>query len=441
MLLYSNTRLVRIIFELRGSVLYSPGNFFAGLVLAAVNVLLQYLIDSDSELAPKIANNYGMSALGVVVAFSVVFRTNLGWQRYWEALGQVSVMYSKWQDAVVSFMAFANSTIHRASLAGGEQAESKIQRVLHLRAAVSKHFCLLSAIAADRLAHGDTESMDMQATGTKWSDQVLNRKLLHRKRVTDSGNMALPSFKPLSGSSPLGRAEGRPDAWQHEYEVLHLPSDQEMTALKTSRERVAVCLYWVLFDLAEASRALDIAPPIQTRIFQEVSNGMLGFVNAMKISDVPFPFPFAQMCSLLIVVFSCFIPFYMACFTQSMIAGPILTFVLFETIWCINEVSKDLENPFGWSVNDIQLDDFHCRFLGFLNEIESAHLAATSCSKSPHAVQEQKTPVSAKAFSLSSQPTTVMLDRGASPSRKSTRIVCGPVACSGANVCGAKHTM
>jgi predicted membrane chloride channel (bestrophin family) len=431
---------LRIILELKGSVLYSPGNFIAGLVLAAVNVLLQYLIDSDSDLAPKIANNYGMSALGVVVAFSVVFRTNLGWQRYWEALGQVSVMYSKWQDAVVSFMAFANSTIHRASLAGGEQAESKIQRVLHLRAAVSKHFCILSAIAADRLAHGDTESMDAQASVARWSEQVLNRKALHRKRLMDSGTMALPSFKLMSVSGEKDLTEGRP-AWQHEYEVTHLPSEQEVVALKKSRERVAVCLYWVLFDLAEASRALDIAPPIQTRIFQEVSNGMLGYVNAMKISDVPFPFPFAQMCSLLIVVFSCFIPVYMACFTQSMIAGPILTFVLFETIWCINEVSKDLENPFGNSMNDIQLDDFHCRFLGFLNEIESAHLAATSCSKSPHALQdkEQKSPVSAKAFSLRTSPTTAMLDAGASPSRKSTQIVCGPVACSGANACVPKH--
>merc|ERR1712048_988150 len=141
---------------------------------------------------------------------------------------------------------------------------------------------------------------------------------------------------------------------------------------------------WIMFDLAEASHDLDVAPPLQTRMYQEFSSGMVGYVNALEITDVPFPFPYAQLCALLVIVFACFIPIYMACFTQSLIAGPILTFVVFETFWCINEVAKDLENPFGWSLNDIQLDDFHSRFLDFVGEVETAHEATISCDSSPH---------------------------------------------------------
>ena len=43
---------------------------------------------------------------------------------------------------------------------------------------------------------------------------------------------------------------------------------------------------------------------------------------------------------------------YVIVFTRSPIAGPILSFLLFESIWCLNEVAKELENPFGQDTND-----------------------------------------------------------------------------------------
>ena len=46
------------------------------------------------------------------------------------------------------------------------------------------------------------------------------------------------------------------------------------------------------------------------RMYQELSNGMLGFYNCLKIADVPFPLPYAQLLGLLLIAFSCLIPFY-----------------------------------------------------------------------------------------------------------------------------------
>ena len=105
------------------------------------------------------------------------------------------------------------------------------------------------------------------------------------------------------------------------------------------------------------------------RMYQELSNGMLGFYNCLKIADVPFPLPYAQLLGLLLIAFSCLIPFYDAwlhpscefvnrchearefvsltldpseviVFTSSAVIGPILCFFLFESLWCLNEVPR-----------------------------------------------------------------------------------------------------
>ena len=44
---------------------------------------------------------------------------------------------------------------------------------------------------------------------------------------------------------------------------------------------------------------------------EELSNGMLGFNNCLKIADVPFPLPFAQLLGLLLVAFSLLIPMHL----------------------------------------------------------------------------------------------------------------------------------
>jgi hypothetical protein len=92
----------------------------------------------------------------------------------------------------------------------------------------------------------------------------------------------------------------------------------------------------------------------------------------MKVADVPFPFPYGQMQALLVILFSCFLPVWVAIFTQSFIAGPIISFMLFLSFWCVNEVAKDLENPFGQDINDIPLFDFHKRFCVSMAETHRA---------------------------------------------------------------------
>lgn len=74
---------------------------------------------------------------------------------------------------------------------------------------------------------------------------------------------------------------------------------------------------------------------------------MVAFSQAMKLSDIPFPFPYAQLilwslASLVIVT-----PIYVVHFTGGFFLSPWLTFVLLTTFWGLNEMATVLENPFG----------------------------------------------------------------------------------------------
>eukprot|EP00971_Amphidinium_carterae_P078711 1557163-Amphidinium_carterae.1 len=65
---------------------------------------------------------------------------------------------------------------------------------------------------------------------------------------------------------------------------------------------------WILDEISTCSLSgkMLIEAPILTRVYHELSNGMLAFFRAMQIEAVPFPFPFAQVinyaCALAIPV-------------------------------------------------------------------------------------------------------------------------------------------
>merc|ERR1711907_460086 len=89
-------------------------------------------------------------------------------------------------------------------------------------------------------------------------------------------------------------------------------------------------------------------------------------------ADVPFPFPYAQILTVLLAIYVMWIPFYVTAFTNSMIVGPIMSFAIFQGVWGLNETAKELENPFGIDTNDVTLIDFHLRFVDVCEEIAMA---------------------------------------------------------------------
>lgn len=400
MLLYHNRSILVLILARKGSILRLR-TILGALMIAGVTFFICYLINNESELAPKIPHHYGMILVGAFVSFALVYRMNLGWQRYWEAMTQQHFMYSKWSDAYAQFFAFAQVSIVGAMKTGGTANEQKVQRIRQTVDRLERNYSLLSAFAAHRLTHGDNERMEHRASdGVPWKDRIVLRRVLRVDPDVAHGT-AMPQFISCGmRTTPLEAGEMPTDgddllrcasnAWTTGFRVVKEPDPDEWQFLSKTVDRVAAVMYWVIHDLAQISADIAIAPPIQSRMYQELSNGMLGFNNSLKIADVPFPFPYAQLLTWMLIGFTCLIPFYVAIFTTSLIMSPIAAFLACIGMWSINEVAIELENPFGSDDNDISCWDFHERFIDALLEQRGVHQCKASAQQRREEQKKEK---------------------------------------------------
>jgi len=131
----------------------------------------------------------------------------------------------------------------------------------------------------------------------------------------------------------------------------------------TQPDRVSLLVGWISEDINELVPIADTPPPIMSRCYQELSNGMLGFNQATKMADIPFPFPFSQLLELLLVCFTCMIPVYAAHFTGGLISSPFLAAVVTVAFWSLSEISRELETPFADGPNQLPVIDMHERFV------------------------------------------------------------------------------
>jgi len=129
-------------------------------------------------------------------------------------------------------------------------------------------------------------------------------------------------------------------------------------SLKTVMEcdcKVELLVQWINQTIVDgvSSGMLNIAPPLLTRAFQELSNGMVAFRGAIRISTIPFPFPYAQTCDILLILHWLSTPLVVAQWVSSAWSGLIFSFLAVFIYWCLNMIALELENPFGNDPNDI----------------------------------------------------------------------------------------
>jgi len=387
MLIYPNRCRSRLVFSRYGSVVFGPWNVTIGVVVTLVTAFLHYLREIDSEWAPKIRHFYGGHAFVFFLSMATVFRNNVSWSRYWEAVTQVQFMYSKWADAYLQMFAFSSVTVQRAMAVGTPDANARAKRLDTIVTRMLCNFSLMSALAADRLLHGDTQQMERIArTRGSWKNQVARSGDLRESGLDDqTSRMGLWSQVQLSLGVTGATRASQPQKYlrysRKSYKLDFALSDEEWRSLEVSSDRMGVVMQWIIHDIALASHDLDIAPPIQTRVYQELSNGMLGFTQAQKIADVPLPFPYVQCLTMLIIGFVMFIPVYITCFTDSSVASPLLANLLFQGFWGINESAIELENPFGTEVNKVNVLDQHARFTELCQEVLQDHKAKKEAAK------------------------------------------------------------
>merc|ERR1719220_1142000 len=107
------------------------------------------------------------------------------------------------------------------------------------------------------------------------------------------------------------------------------------------------------FPAAEQVGVLAVPAPILSHFFQEMGHGMVCFQAAIKVSSIPFPFPFAQTCDCLLIIHWFATPLVVCQWFTSPWWAALFTFIIVFFFWVLNSIAVEIENPFGPDANDI----------------------------------------------------------------------------------------
>lgn len=119
--------------------------------------------------------------------------------------------------------------------------------------------------------------------------------------------------------------------------------------------KLDVITQWIqkLIVMKMEDGVLPIPPPVISRVFQELSNGIVDLNNAQKLTDILFPFPYAQMVTTMLLIATVFTPVIAGTVISNTMWAACLTFVWVFSFWSINYIAAEIELPFGDDANDL----------------------------------------------------------------------------------------
>ncbi|KAL1504525.1 hypothetical protein AB1Y20_010927 [Prymnesium parvum] len=372
---------------------------------------------------------YPFQVYSYIVAFALVFRTNVANSRYWEARSQVGAMGSRWGDSVSLALSFEEAAIRqrRAAAAaaaaaeacgegkgegkdeGKEEGKEEARKaavagvaevygrdVRRAQAELLHLYSLMHAVALQYLRR-DNELRNL----CDESESALDGTVFLDGTEEEAREVRVGDARP-SGGGCLHRMwrVGRSDEdmrRMHERRCRELPlpvlggvSEETLSALETCDERVGY-VFSMLLTLINARRLsgnMLADPPLFARIQQALSDGMLGFAQARKIEDTPFPFPYAQILSFMLYAFAFTFPLLAAAKVGdsglTKMVSPLLTFLVVLCYFGLHEVARILEDPFLFPPNDLPTVglqmDFNSRLLAAW---EGCHFPTRMCDSSP----------------------------------------------------------
>lgn len=247
-----------------------------------------------------------------------------------------------------------------ASFQGGRTPPLFLQELAHLSS-------LLSAVALSTLRNdveGAQSPLDVYQPGAPWPKVNAASAGEHTSSYHSFAIMNLLYFFGM-GRSPVERTKhnaARP------LSVLGGASDAEIRFLQMARgpyAKTQLCWTWLseLIMREHLAGTLGaIGPPIVSRVNQFLSDGMTFYNHARKIMATPFPFPHAQLSAYYVVVAIPSVALLMDQYTDDRWLGGILTFLSVTCLAGIQEVARELENPFRNVPNELPLLNLQAQY-------------------------------------------------------------------------------
>eukprot|EP00440_Ansanella_granifera_P059596 gb/GFBE01064592.1/.p1 GENE.gb/GFBE01064592.1/~~gb/GFBE01064592.1/.p1 ORF type:complete len:535 (+),score=107.27 gb/GFBE01064592.1/:1-1605(+) len=292
---------LRTLFMLKGSVI--PKAFFLSLPSVILTVVLLFIEQGTGDAVEEMYladmnKSQVWSAMTMTLATLIGFRTRQSLGRFWEGTSLLHQMRGEWFDAVSCLFSFSRKA-----------RDSKPVEVTQFRQCLVRLTSLMHGAAMDEI-------------------------------TSDSGN----TFEII--------------------DVCALDSTT-LTYLRdcsTIYEWNRVCIMQHMIQVLVCHNhhigVLDIPPPILSRCFQTLSRGLVNLLNAVKIKDTCFPFPWAQIICWMLGIHAIFTPLIVTSMMKSFYWAIPVTFIPVFGMIALNLVATQLEMPFGLDDNDLPLAHF-----------------------------------------------------------------------------------
>jgi len=170
--------------------------------------------------------------------------------------------------------------------------------------------------------------------------------------------------------------------------------------------KMEVLLHWIrdLCVTAARDKILTAPPPILSRGIQELSLGQVALFDVKKITEIPFPFPYAQVLSSLIIVHSVITPVIASQACEGWFWAATVCFLVSFSTWSLLYIALEIDQPFGDDANDLPLRQMQQEFNEHLKKMILPEVryppkfALDSSNDYPHIVGSDKIWVSTEEW-------------------------------------------
>lgn len=286
----------------RAAAVAVPCAVLSGMLALCVHDIdeVDYLQHFDSILT----RNEAWAGFQTLVGFLIVFRTTISYKRFWDGATSTHQMRAEWFDGCSALIAFT------------KHSKVPLDEIMRFQNKLIRLFSMLHTTALAAIEEGSADHSDYR------------------------------------------------DAAAFKFQLLDVGGidDESLQTVRDAHSKAELIFQWIQSLIVENIRndVLSIPPPILSRAFQEIANGMVAFHQAMEIAATPFPFPYAQTCDFLLIMHWFITPFVMSQWIIRPWWAFIFSFAQTHILWALNFTAVELENPFGSDMNDLDRNHMQC---------------------------------------------------------------------------------
>jgi len=129
--------------------------------------------------------------------------------------------------------------------------------------------------------------------------------------------------------------------------------------LLATYDQCELVLQWIQRCIVEAAECelIKIAPPILTRVYNQLGGGFVKLARARQIKAFPIPFILAQMITSLMIIHWVSSSVVCAMSLRSVFTAMLVCFLGQMCFWGVHYIAVEMEGPYGGEANDLCLED------------------------------------------------------------------------------------